>query len=199
MKFKKAFLASALFVLILAAIYYIHVQYFNVDVVFYAAIFDGILSAIITTVLLFLLPIFRVFNNFEKFQLSLLWVVVAYALAISVPTVIDRSLSFYILEKLAQRGGTIRESSFEDVFTKEYMKEHRLVDVRLTEQEQSGTITITNNCVALTEKGAFIASMSRAFRQHLLPKHRLLMGTYTDALTDPFRQSAVSPDYACKP
>ena len=141
---------------------------------------------------------FRSLGNCEKIQLVVIWVLAGYALAISVPTVIDRSLSFYILEKLEQRGGGIRLDRFDEVFTREYLKEHRLVDVRLTEQVESGTVTISDGCVRLTPKGSAIASFSRAYRRNFLPRHRLLMGTYTDDLTDPFRKSTEAPDYLCR-
>ena len=49
-----------------------------------------------------------------------------------------------------------------------------------------GTVTISKGCVKLTARGERLASFSRYFRQHLLPRQRLLMGTYTDRLTDPF-------------
>jgi hypothetical protein len=115
-----------------------------------------------------------------------------------VPAVLDRSLSFYILEKLQQRGGGIQQARFAEIFTQEYVKEHRLVDVRLTEQMESGTIKIDNGCVRLTAKGDRLATFSRFFRTHLLPKRRLLMGQYSDDLTDPFRHSATQVDYLCK-
>jgi hypothetical protein len=115
-----------------------------------------------------------------------------------VPTVIDRSLSFYILEKLQQRGGGIKLDAFDQVFTQEYVKEHRLMDVRLTEQQQSGTIVIRNGCVVLTDWGQTIATTSRFFRNHFLPKQRLLMGEYSDDLTDPFRNSVKRVDYQCQ-
>lgn len=197
MKIFRALIASAIFILVLLAIYYIHINYFKVDVVFYAAIFDGVVGAILSGFILWKVNYFRVFGSFEKFQLFLIWLMAGYAFAISVPTVIDRSLSFYILEKIQQRGGGIRQDAFEKVFTQEYVKEHRLVDVRLTEQIQSGTILIVNGCVLLTPKGEKIASFSRDFRQHWLPKKRLLMGEYGSELTDPFREVSLSPGYEC--
>lgn len=198
MKLTRFFVASAIFLVLLGAIYYVHVAYLDVNVVFYAAIGDAVLASLLAGSILVLGPYFRPFTGFEKFQLFIIWLLVGYALAISVPTVIDRSLSFYILEKLQQRGGGIRLDRFEDVFTKEYTKEHRLVQIRLTEQEESGTIMIRNGCVKLTTKGNLIATFSRNFRRHFLPKHRLLMGRYTDALTDPFRNSAAESDYLCR-
>jgi hypothetical protein len=115
-----------------------------------------------------------------------------------VPTVIDRSLSFYLLEKIQQRGGGIKEDAFEQLFTQEYVKEHRLVDVRLTEQLESGTIEIKNGCVLLTQKGERVAAFGRYYRTHWLPKQRLLMGQYSDDLTDPFKNSAINNNYVCK-
>jgi len=157
-----------------------------------------VLAALIVGALLFALPYFSIFNKFEKFQLFSIWLLIGYSLAISVPTVIDRSLSFYILEKIQQRGGGISQDRFEEVFTQEYVKEHRLVAVRLTEQLQSGTISIINGCVKLTPKGERLAGLSRFFRKNLLPKQRLLLGEYTDALTDPFEDSVNIVDYQCK-
>ena len=198
MKYYKALVASMLFVVILLGFYYTHITFFKVNVVLYSAIFDGILAAAITVAVLFGLDYFRLFNQFEKTQLIAIWLLFGYIFAISIPAVIDRSLSFYILEKLQQRGGGIQLDKFEQVFTKEYVKEHRLVDVRLTEQQESGTITIQNGCVKLTERGDRLARFSRFFRQHFLPKQRLLMGKYSDDLTDPFRYSEVSFDYKCQ-
>ena len=195
MKFFRALAATTLFVLLLLATYYIHIRYFTVNVVFYAAIADGVIAALLTGLFI---SSSRTFNGFEKLQLVVIWLISGYCFAISVPTVIDRSLSFYILEKIQQRGGGIQQSRFADVFTKEYLKEHRLVDVRLTEQLESGTIVITNGCVKLTDKGQKLAATSRYFRQHFLPKQRLLMGRYSSDLTDPFRQSAEAVDYQCQ-
>ena len=195
MKIVRAFAATALFVVLLLLTYYLHIRYFTVNVVFYAAIADGVIAAVVTGLLI---AGSGSFNGFEKLQLVVIWLLAGYCFAISVPTVIDRSLSFYILEKLQQRGGGILHDRFADVFAKEYLKEHRLVDVRLTEQQASGTIVIENGCVKLTPKGQQLAGASRYFRQHFLPKQRLLMGEYSSDLTDPFRHSAPIEDYKCQ-
>jgi hypothetical protein len=183
------------FIIFYVITYLIHINFFQIDVVFYAAIVDGVIASLL---MLIILTLIKVFNAFEKFLLVCIFLLIGYSIAISVPTVIDRSLSFYILEKIQQRGGGIKLDSFEEVFTQEYVKEHRLVDVRLTEQMQSGTITIENGCVKITEKGKNITKFSRYFRIHFLPKKRLLMGQYSDDLTDPFRNSSPSPNYQCQ-
>jgi len=189
MKIRYALVSTLFFLAILFLIYYIHVAYLRVNIVFYASITDAMIAASLAGLILFTSSRFRLFNHFEKLQLLFIWVLVGYGLAISVPTVIDRSLSFYILEKLEQRGGGIKLNAFEEVFTKEYVKEHRLVDVRLTEQLESGTITINGECVKLTDKGRRLVKFSTMFRHNMLPKKRLLMGHYSDDLTDPLRKS----------
>ena len=190
-------LASLGYLILLLSVYLTHVRFFRVDVVLYSALFDALLATVLAGGLLGILKIFKVFSGFEKLQAMLVWLLLGYIFAISVPTVIDRSLSFYILEKLQQRGGGIKLASFEDVFVKEYMPEHRLVDVRITEQQQSGTIQVKNGCVLLTERGQALATFSRFFRNHFLPKQRLLMGEYSSDLTDPFRNSSNHRDYLC--
>jgi hypothetical protein len=198
MKYLKLLGATALFGLLLLIVYVLHVRYVPVNVVFYSAMFDGVLATGLTLLLLAALRWLRSFSRFEIAQMACIWLLLGYSFAISVPTVIDRSLSFYILEKLQQRGGGIKLDAFDQVFTQEYVKEHRLMDVRLTEQQQSGTVIIRNGCVVLTDWGQTIASTSRFFRNHFLPKQRLLMGEYSDDLTDPFRNSVKRVDYQCQ-
>lgn len=199
MKVRKAMLASLVFAILLAATFYVHVRWFPVDVVLYSAILDCFIAVGLAAMMLFWSGWFDGFTRFERSLLVVIWLLAGYAFAISIPTVIDRSLSFYILEKLQQRGGSIRLDRFEEVFTDEYLREHRLVDVRLTEQEQSGTIVIESGCVILSDRGRRMARFSRFFRRNFLPRNRLLMGRYSDDLTDPFRHSKESPGYECSP
>ena len=198
MRFFKAATLSFAYVLVLLTTYYLHVRFGRVDVVLYGAIQDALLAAVVVGLALLAIPMFRIFSALEKCLLIAVWLLGGYCFAISVPTVIDRSLSFYILEKLHQRGGGIRMDRMTDVFTKEYVVEDRLVDVRLTEQLESGTISIVDGCVHLTPRGLLLARMSGYFRSHFLPRQRLLMGRYSDDLTDPFRHSIEAVDYTCK-
>lgn len=198
MKVVRALVATAAFVLLLLLIYALHVRYLRVNVVLYSALLDAVVAAALVAAGLHFSRFRAGFTAMERVLLLLVWLLGGYAFAISIPTVIDRSLSFYILEKLQQRGGGIRADRMADVFTSEYMVEDRLVDVRLTEQVQSGTITVQGGCVRLTPRGARLARMSSYFRSHFLPRHRLLRGEYTDALTDPFRHSVARVDYTCR-
>ena len=197
MKYLKFLVATALYVVVLLAAYVIHVKFFRVNVVFYSSIADSVIATAVTIAVISLIRWLNDFSAFEKTLLACIWLLLGYGFAISVPTVIDRSLSFYTLEKLQQRGGGIKLAAFERVYATEDMKEHRLVDVRLTEQQQSGTIVIRDGCVKLTPLGDTLATASRYFRAHFLPKERLLMGEYSSDLTNPFRASESKVDYLC--
>lgn len=178
---------TALYATVLVAVYLFHALWLPVNVIFYSAMLDALIAVLLLSVLLVFVG--RRFSGFEKGLLVTIWLLCGYAFALSGPTVLDRSLSFYLLEKLQQRGGGIRADAIEQVFVREYMPEFRLVDVRLTEQLESGTITIENGCVKLTAKGKRLASFSRFVRQNLLAKNRLLAGEYSDDLVDPFKNS----------
>lgn len=198
MKLVAAFLLTLAYVALLLAVYVVHAWFFPVRVVFYSALLDAAIAAALLTALLIFMPNLPL-GLFERFLLVLIWLLGGYAFAISVPTVIDRSLSFYILEKLAQRGGAIEAARIGDVFVGEYMPEYRLVDVRLTEQVESGTIVIENGCVKLTPRGRSAAAASSFVRTWFMPRKRLLAEGYTDALVKPFAASPQGPQgYECQ-
>ena len=182
----------------MCSIYYIHISYFKVNVLLFSALGDSLIALVFFNLNFLLIKAFRCFSIFEKFLINIVCISFAYIIIISVPTIIDRSLSFYTLEKIDQRGGGIKKEYLEKIYATEYVREHKLAEVRLTEQEQSGTVIIENDCIKLTEKGKKLASFSRFFRLHYLPKKRLLNGSYSDQIVDPFLNSS-NPDfdYSC--
>ncbi len=185
------------FIGLLLIVYAIHARFLPVGVVLYAALQDVVVATGLVCLALWRLPVFAVLELVEKLQLAAICLLAGYAFAISVPTVIDRSLSFYLLEKLDQRGGGIRHDAMESVIRSEYMSEYRVLDARITEQLASGTIVIQDGCVRLTSRGARTAAFSRFIRAHFLPKQRNLMGIYSDDLIDPFRRSTPEAPYTC--
>ena len=185
------------FVLLLVAIYAAHMRWLAVEVVFYAALADVLACVALAALALWRLRAFAVFNPFEKLLALFAWALAGYCLAISVPTVIDRSLSFYFLEKVQQHGGGLRRDRFEDVFTRGYAREHHLVEQRLTEQFASGTLVERDGCVLLTPRGQRLADFSRFFRRHFLPRQRLLLGRSTGELADPLAGGQTDPGGSC--
>lgn len=178
----------------------LHFRFFTVNVVLYDALMDTVIAVVL--VLAVYLAIVRRRSMLSGLEVALC-VLIGFLLssfyALSVPTIIDRSLSFYILEKIAQRGGGIQQSGFAQIFKDEYLPEHRLVDIRLTEQLNSGTVKIEDGCVSLTPRGEHMVAFSRFYRLNMLPKKREIMGKLSDDLVDPFRNSKQAADYKCKP
>ena len=185
------------FIFVLLLINILHATFFKVDVVFYSSIEDIPIAVLLTLAILSFLNFYKTFSITNTILLSLLMVSIGYSFAISIPTVVDRSLSIYLLEKIQQRGGSVKVSSLEHMIITEYIKEQRLADIRLTEQLESGTIKISGDCLSLTSKGEYIATLTRFYRKNFLPKHRLILNNYSDELTDPFRNSPLKVDYGC--
>ena len=197
MRYLKSLLGILFYILILFLVWLVYVNFIKVNVVFYSALWAALISFIIYIIIINIFDVLDGWSKFERFQHLISCLFLGYIIAITIPTIIDRSLSFYILEKLQQRGGGIQKSKINYIFTDEYMRESRLVDIRLTEQMESGTLIIDNGCIKLTSKGERIASFGNFFRFHLLPKKRLLMGKYTNELINPFSRSDSNPDYLC--
>ncbi|WP_313333329.1 hypothetical protein [Comamonas sp.] len=197
-KLRFALLSWLAYPVLAALSYLLYIRLLTVDVVLYAALAAAALALVLQALLLCCLSTWRAFSILEKCQHLLVCALTGYSLALSVPTVIDRSLSFYILEKLQQRGGGIARSKMDQVFKDEYMHEHRLIDIRLTEQLVSGTIRIDDQgCVLLTPRGERLAHFSRWFRHYGLPHQRLIGDSYSADLVDPFAHSQSAPDYRC--
>jgi putative flippase GtrA len=178
----------------------IHFRLFRVSVVLYDAILDITIGTAIAAALYLIFLSSRLKLNPTEFILTIaaIWLA-GLTYAVYFPAIIDRSLSMYILEKIDQRGGGIRQDAFEEVFIKEYVPEHRLVDIRITEQLNSGTIAIVDGCVVLTERGRRVVAFTTFYRQNLLPKSRDIMGRFVDDLTNPFRNSRQDVTYGCRP
>jgi len=195
----KLLIPASLYVLLFLIVYLIHVNFLEINVIFYAAIFDAVLSLILFAIIFFLTKWPNYYNGLEILQSFIIFLLIGYSLSISLPTVIDRSLSFYILEKISAHNGSIKSSAMRDIFINDYIKEYKLVEVRITEQVESGTIEVQEGCVNLTSKGKLIASFSSYFRKNFLAKKRLLLDEYTDVLTDPLKSSTLNSEYLCTP
>jgi len=193
----KSVIVTSLYLSIFLIVYLIHINFFRTDVILYSALLDSIISIIIFAVIFFLSKYSNNFNNFETSQIFIILILIGYSVSISLPTIIDRSLSFYILEKIETYNGSVKISSLRDIIINDYIDEYKLVEVRITEQVSSGTIEELDGCIYLTNKGKFIASLSSFFRKNLLAKKRLLLNEYTDDLTDPLKGSVLNEDYVC--
>jgi len=178
MKIMNSMLYGLLFLVLLIIIYFIHVNYFKIDVVFYAALSDVCISIFLIALVLFFIHKKSTFSKFEKLLLVIIFSLIGYILSMSIPALIDRSLSFYMLEKVQQSHSGIDRKKFDELFIKDFVQQYNMIDVRLTEQLISGTIFIENDCVKLTKKGQIIAEFSSNFRRHWLQAKRPINNNY---------------------
>lgn len=177
----------------------LHFNFFVVSVILYACLLDAFLafSLVLALIIALRLPARLGLNWFEMQLTMLVGLLCIIIYSILGPTVIDRSLSLYIVQKIDQRGGHVAEGALEDIFTKEYLPEFRLMDVRVTEQITSGTVERQGNCLVLTSRGEQLSSFVALYRSVFLPKKRNLRGEISGALIDPFTQSTELVDTTC--
>lgn len=189
---------SAALGIIFLLVNFLHFKYVPVAVILYACIWDLLITNII--VLGPYIYIRRRVPRIQGTELALTAIasnLLVLLYAVMGPTVIDRSLSIYIVQKIDQRGGEVKEAAMGEIFIQEYMPEMRLVDVRLTEQIVSGTVTANDGCLVLTPKGEALSSFVEFYRGTFLPQKRILLEEQTNSLTDPFRNSVQRVETAC--
>ena len=196
-KLKTFFLAIFLYLFTYALIYLVHINFFRVNVIFYSSLLDSFIALIIFLVCYVSTRVFKKFSNFESCMLFFIMLLVGYSFSISLPTVIDRSLSFYFLEKIKQHDGAINRNAMSEIFINDYMIEYKLVEMRLTEQLRSGTIEMLDDCIVLTKRGYLVTKFSSFFRRNFLANKRLILDEYSDQLTDPLQNSLVNTQYLC--
>jgi hypothetical protein len=93
--------------------------------------------------------------------------------SILVPTAIDRSLSIYMLEKIAESNGKLDIQKFETQISETYFNEMDVFKIRINEQKETGSIKVENNEITLTKKGEILLSFFNFVKCHFLPKKRI--------------------------
>lgn len=177
---------------------YLHFQLVPVSVILYACLWDALIAGLLVFVPYGvwrlktgpLLPTEFGLVSFASFLLVMLYAVMG-------PTVIDRSLSIYIVEKIDYRGGQVSERAMPEIILTEFMNEYQVADVRMTEQVTSRTVDIQDGCIRLTKRGKRLAGFTRFFRENFLPKRRTIAGVESDALTRPYIDAPVLVPYEC--
>ena len=161
-------LALTLYIAIFFLIYIIHIHFFGIDVILYASLMDSFIALFFFLMIFFYSGLFKTYNYFETLTTSCILLLLGYSFSITVPTVIDRSLSLYYLEKIRQHNGAIKKNSMREIFTGDFVDEYKVVEMRLTEQLSSGTILIKGDCIVLTRRGYIVTAFSDFFRRNLL-------------------------------
>lgn len=191
-------LLIGLYLLVFVGLNVGHFWYVPVTVVLYAALLDAALAATLVAALVFAMRQQQLSATVAEITLALcVGFLIAVIYSIMIPTLVDRSLSVYMLEKLHQYEGGIKQDAIADVIKNDYFDERRVIDARLTEQLNSGTIAIKNGCIRLTPRGEFVARLTQLYRKVLLPKQREIRGTISSDFAPPLQGSAPAALYAC--
>lgn len=162
----------------------IHINFFSVSVILYDGALDAMLALLLTVLIFENFKFYRIyFIQFERVLISMLLILSGFFVVLTIPTIIDRSLSFYLLEKIQREGGGVVLSNLNELVATDYLTEYRVIDMRVTEQLKSGTIYISGDCVRLTTWGEKVAIFSSFFRKNFLAKKRLINNNYSDELT----------------
>ncbi|MEL6245291.1 MAG: hypothetical protein AAFQ85_08080 [Pseudomonadota bacterium] len=189
---------SAAFGVVFLIVNAIHFRTLPVSVIFYACILDAIIASIIV---LFAFRSLRAkMTTLHSTEIALVAIasnllILLYALA--GPTVIDRSLSIYIVEKIDFRGGEVAEDAMPEIILKEFWQEYRVPEVRMTEQMTSGTVDIKDGCIHLTARGRILANFTRFYRRTFLPQRRVIGDDVTNALSHPYQNAPVLVPFEC--
>ncbi|MEQ3650109.1 hypothetical protein [Hyphomonas sp.] len=177
---------------------YLHFQYVPVAVILFACIWDAIIASILVLGAYWLFR--RRTSPLLVTELALTAIasnLLILLYSVMGPTVIDRSLSIYIVEKLDQRGGEVAAAAIEDIIRDEYLDEFKVPEVRMTEQLTSGTVVSQDGCLHLTPKGRRLSGFAHFYRAHFLPRKRVIGGEVTDSLLDPLKGQPVRVPFAC--
>lgn len=177
---------------------FLHFQYVTVAVILYACMWDALAASVLV------LGGYSFFRRRAPVLLPTEFVLTAIAsnllillYAVMGPTVIDRSLSIYIVEKIDYRGGRVSEAAMPEIILREFMQEYRVADVRITEQVTSRTVEIADGCIELSARGKTLAQFTRFYRKNFLPKQRRVGTEVTDTLTNPYQEAPILVPFAC--
>jgi hypothetical protein len=147
----------------------VSLRFLMFSVTLYGSIFGSFVAALISLLILGKLKFFRIFSSFEKYLIISIFLLVGYSYSITIPTIIDRSLTIYMLGELKNSPSGIEKAKLEQDLTDSYIRDYQLIPTRILEQIVSGTITVENNCIKLTRTGMYIAEISQFYKNLFLP------------------------------
>jgi hypothetical protein len=159
LKVKGYIFDALIFLVLLMVIHVLHVLLFKPTVTLYAALFDCIIASLSTA-------IFARRDKRLTATRKLFFVVLLQAgiiLAILGPTVIDRSLSLYLLTKISESGGKVELAGFNELFISGYIEDFDVIEVRLTEQLKSGTLIVVEDHIQLTKIGRAVVYLASIY------------------------------------
>ncbi len=146
--------------------------FFFPKVILYSLLFDTIIALLVLTVcLIFINRKYYFSDNILItifFLLTITQSLIIYSLLI--PTVVDRSLSIYLLKHLDKNKGSLTMSELTKIAKDDYFKDMNVLETRINEQLATGSIEVVNNEVVLTDKGKNLIYIFSFIKSFLLPR-----------------------------
>jgi hypothetical protein len=93
---------------------------------------------------------------------AVIHVLLGYSFVITVPSLLDRSISIYMIAAVAQSGEQgLTRAELQDAFVRNYVEGNTTVEKRLHEQIVSGHMSEQNGKFRITDKGRFVYELNR--------------------------------------
>jgi glucan phosphoethanolaminetransferase (alkaline phosphatase superfamily) len=165
------FKLSIFFIFLFFFINFIHFQFFYPKVILYSLILDIIITVLIILIILFLFN--RSFYFSKNLLLTFFFIfaitqsLIVYSLVI--PTVVDRSLSIYLLNYL-KNNKPLKMSELTKIAQDNYIVDMQVIETRVNEQLATGSIIVNNDEITLTNKGKKLLLIFSFVKKYLLPK-----------------------------
>ena len=178
MKLNEFVIFSLILIFIYILTYYIHINYLPISVILYSTIIDLLLSIFVTAIVFKIIFKKKWSFFFKPLNLSIIlcFLSIGINFCILVPTLIDRSLSVYFLEKIYENKGKMEIENIDEMIINKFFLEKKLGRIRIEEQKNSSTLYVKNNTVYLTEFGFVVVNFTKWFSRNLLPKKRIIYG-----------------------
>ena len=151
-KFLHYFLASLLILVIFIIIHVMHFRFLKPEVVLKASIIDAILSCFIGFIIFGVILKYDLFVSFSAIITMFLGLAIY---AILIPTMVDRSLSVYMLVYLDENSnGSLTKDELKKMLIKDV-----ILEKRIEEHLRAGAIELDGTNVKITKKGRVVSKI----------------------------------------
>jgi len=141
----------------------------------HALFYDLVTEMIFCVIFSFFLSLILSYRKIKLFT-QMVWVGLCITIGslylLLIPTVLDRSLSIYMLSKL-DSNTKIYSSTWETDIENNYFKDYKVFETRLVEQKVSGSIVEdVNSFISITDRGERIVRLTNFYRELLADKYK---------------------------
>jgi len=169
-KHKYGVLMFVLFLVIYPIQHFLNPFFFKSHALFYDLVTEMIFCVIISFFSILLIW-YRKINLFTQIVWVVLCITIGSLYLLLIPTVLERSLSIYMLSKL-DPNSKVYSSNWEANIEINYFKDYKVFETRLIEQKVSGSIVEdVDGFISITDRGERIVRLTSFYRNLLVDKY----------------------------